>query len=176
MPERVTAMQVYFLRHADAGAPNEWKGSDFDRPLSAEGTARMGMEAAAIALLRPEADAILTSPLLRARQTAGILAKALRMEKVLTVDERLAPGFGAPQLREILAEHRLHKGILLVGHEPDFSRAISACTGGGRVEIKKGSLVRMDMQDPTSFTGTLVWLLPPRALEPNPPQPPNTAA
>jgi phosphohistidine phosphatase len=127
------------------------------------------MEAAAIALLRLETDVILASPLLRARQTAGILAKALRMEKVLTVDERLAPGFGAPQLRKILAEHRSLKGILLVGHEPDFSRAISACTGGGRVEIKKGSLARVDIQDPTSFTGTLVWLLPPHALAPNPP-------
>jgi phosphohistidine phosphatase len=169
-------MELYFLRHADAGVPDDWKGTDFERPLSKEGAARMTEEALAIARLRPTLDAILTSPLVRARQTAEILAKTMRMESVLIADERLAPGFGVPELKKILAERRSCKGLLLVGHEPDFSRVISAYTGGGRVECKKGSLVRVDLDDPSSFRGVLVWLLPPKALSQNPPQPPGSAA
>ena len=157
-------MELYFLRHADAGVQGEWKGSDFERPLSRDGVARMKEEASAIAALRPMIDAILTSPLIRARQTAEIVAKTLRLQKVLVFDERLAPGFGTPELKKILAERRSCKGLLLVGHEPDFSRVISACTGGGRVECKKGSLARLDMDDLSSLAGVLAWLLPPRVL------------
>jgi phosphohistidine phosphatase len=169
-------MELYFLRHGDAGAPEGWKGSDAERPLSREGIARIEKEARAIALLRPTLDMILTSPLVRARQTAQIVAKKMRLAKVTVVEERLAPGFAAADLERILAERPSLRGLLLVGHEPDFSRVISACIGGGRVECKKGSLVRVDMGAPPSLTGTLVWLLPPRVLAPNPPQPRDTGA
>jgi phosphohistidine phosphatase len=159
-------MEVYFLRHADAGVPAEWKGSDFERPLSQDGRDRMEREAEAISRLRLEPGAILTSPLVRARQTAEILAKKLRMEKGLVVEKRLSPGFAIRDLRGILAEHLESKGIVLVGHEPDFSKVIAACTGGGRIECKKGSLARVDMDDPSSAAGILAWLLPPRVLAP----------
>ena len=55
---------------------------------------------------------------------------------------------------------------MLVGHEPDFSATIAACIGGGSVECKKGGLARLDIDDPDSLSGTLVWLLPPRVLAP----------
>jgi phosphohistidine phosphatase len=159
-------MEIYFLRHGDAGAAEGWKGSDTERPLSKEGAARMEREAAAIAQLRPTLNAILTSPLVRARQTAEIVAKKLHLAKMLVLDERLAPGFGPAALKEILEERRAFPGLMIVGHEPDFSRVISACIGGGAVECKKGSLIRVDMDDLSSLTGILVWLLPPRVLAP----------
>jgi phosphohistidine phosphatase len=159
-------MEIYFLRHGDAGTAEAWKGSDAERPLSKEGAATMERVAAAIARLHPTLDAILTSPLLRARQTAEIVAKKLRFTQVLFVEDRLAPGFGAAELKRILKERRASRGLMLVGHEPDFSKVISACIGGGSVECKKGSLIRVDMDDPSSLTGVLVWLLPPRVLAP----------
>jgi phosphohistidine phosphatase len=162
-------MELYFLRHGDAGAAEDWKGRDSERPLSREGAVRMEKEAAAIALLRPTLELILTSPLVRARQTAEIVARSLRLAELLVEEERLSPGFAAADLAGILAERGSLRGLLMVGHEPDFSRVISACTGGGRVECKKGSLVRVDMDDPSSLKGILVWLLPPRVLAPNPP-------
>ncbi|MGO9309073.1 MAG: phosphohistidine phosphatase SixA [Spirochaetia bacterium] len=157
-------MELYFLRHGDAGAAEGWKGSDSERPLSSEGIARMEKEAAAIARLRPTFDVILTSPLVRARQTADIVAKKMHLATVTVVEERLAPGFAAAELEGILAERHALQGLLLVGHEPDFSRVISACIGGGRVECKKGSLARVDIDAPPALAGTLVWLLPPRVL------------
>jgi phosphohistidine phosphatase len=160
-------MEIYFLRHGDAGAAADWKGKDADRPLTPEGITRMEREAEFIALLNPELDAICTSPLVRARQTAEIVARRLRLVKALVVEEKLSPGFGAADLELILSGRNGPRGLMLVGHEPDFSRVISAVTGGGRVECKKGSLIRVDM-DPSSLKGTLAWLLPPRVLAPNP--------
>jgi phosphohistidine phosphatase len=155
-------MEIYFLRHGDAGSAGGWKGSDVERPLSKEGTAGIEKEASAMARLGLTPDAILTSPLVRARQTAEIVAKKLRLTRSIVVEERLAPGFATAELRAILEERRSARGLLLVGHEPDFSRVVSDAIGGGSVECKKGSLIRVDMDD--SFNGVLVWLLPPSVL------------
>ena len=159
-------MEIYFLRHGDAGTAEAWKGDDTERPLSKEGIARMEKEAAAIARMRPALDVILTSPLVRARQTAEIVAGKLPHPQPPVPDERLAPGFGPAELKQILGEHRASRGLMVVGHEPDFGRVISACIGGGSVECKKGSLIRVDMDDIDSLAGVLVWLLPPRVLAP----------
>ena len=169
-------MEIYFLRHGDAGSRESWKGSDDSRPLSNEGAARIEREASGLALLRPSLDLIITSPLVRARQTAEIVARRLNLMDALAKDERLAPGFGAADLDSIMREHRALTALMLVGHEPDFSTVIAACIGGGRVECKKGSLARVDFQDPSSLSGLLVWLLPPRVLVSSPaPNPPSVA-
>ena len=159
-------MELYFLRHADAGSRETWKGSDASRPLSAEGAARMEREAEALAQLRLPLDVIVASPLVRARQTAEIVARRLALEDALRDDERLAPGFGVEDLVGLLQDYRDRRAILLVGHEPDFSTVISACIGGGQVECKKGGVARVDLRNPGSVQGVLVWLLPPRVLAP----------
>jgi phosphohistidine phosphatase len=158
------SIELYFLRHGDAGSRETWKGSDAQRPLSEQGVARIEQAAAALALLGLPVDVILTSPLLRARQTAQIVARRLDLLGSLREDDRLAPGFGPEDLGRILREHRGRRGILLVGHEPDFSGVISACIGGGKLECKKGGVARVDIRDPGSIEGVLVWLIPPRVL------------
>jgi len=160
--------ELYFLRHGDAGSRDTWSGRDADRPLSAEGAARMEREASAFALLRTSVAVVLTSPLVRARQTAQIVALKLGLQHSLREDDRLSPGFGPSELSAILEDHREPGGLLLVGHEPDFSTVISACIGGGRVECKKGGIARVDLRSPPALSGTLVWLLPPRVLASEP--------
>jgi len=157
-------MEVYFLRHGDAGSRESWKGSDASRPLSAEGAARMEREASTMALLQLPPGPILSSPLVRARQTAEIVARALNRVDALVDDDRLAPGFGIEELGAIMREHRAAPALMLVGHEPDFSTVIAACIGGGRVDCKKGGLARVDFLEASSLKGLLVWLLPPRVL------------
>ncbi len=159
-------MDIYFLRHGDATVGEGWKGGDAQRPLSAEGAARMEREADAMAALKLAPEAILTSPLARAHQTAEIVARKLGLQDALVADDRLAPGFGPHELTRILRDHRGRTSLMLVGHEPDFSRVISACIGGGHVECKKGGLARVELQETGSLTGILVWLLPPRVLAP----------
>ncbi len=157
-------LQLYFLRHGDAVSGEAWKGRDAERPLSERGAADMEREARAIAQLGLSPDAILCSPLVRARQTAGIVARALGRPAALHAEERLAPGFGADELASILRGQHTAASLLFVGHEPDFGRVISACIGGGRIEVKKGALLRVDIEKASSLSGVLAWNLPPSVL------------
>jgi phosphohistidine phosphatase len=159
-------MEVYFLRHGEAGKSARGQGGDAARALTEDGIARMKREAIFIAGLRLRLDAILTSPLIRAHQTAEIVARELGLLDCLAVDERLSPGFDRERLREILRERSSAEALMLVGHEPDFSAAIAACIHGGRIECKKGALARLDFDRPDSLTATLAWLLPPRVMAP----------
>ena len=159
-------MELYFLRHGDAGGREAWKGEDRERPLSEEGAARMRREAKTLAAMKLGVSLIVTSPFTRAVQTAEIVSGALCLPGSPVLDERLAPGFGFRALREVLAERAEAGTLLLVGHEPDFSATIAACIDGGRVECKKGSLARIDFDNPDARSGVLAWLLPPRVLAP----------
>ena len=93
-------MELYFLRHGEAGKKDEWEGEDSERPLSKDGIARMKLEASAISDLDLGLELILTSPLVRARQTADIVARELDMRDRLVIDDRLAPGFGRDALAQ----------------------------------------------------------------------------
>jgi phosphohistidine phosphatase len=159
-------MEVYFLRHGEAGKSSGGAGRDAERALTGEGIARMAREAVLIASLRLGLDAIITSPLVRARQTAEIVARELHLLDALAIDERLSPGFDAGALQAIIRERGAATALMFVGHEPDFSSTVAECISGGRVELKKGGLARVDIDDPDSLAGTLVWLLPPRVLAP----------
>ena len=159
-------MELYFLRHGEAGKKDEWEGEDAERPLNKEGVSRMKQEAEAIAGLDLGLELIITSPLVRARQTADIVARELGMQKSLVIDDRLAPGFGRDALLQLLKKHSGRRALMLVGHDPDFSQTIAACIGGGRLECKKGGLARVDIDDPATLHGTLIWLMPPRVLAP----------
>jgi phosphohistidine phosphatase len=117
-----------------------------------------------IAELDLSIDLIVTSPLARAYQTAEIVADRLAMLDRLITDPRLAPGFGPHHLAEMLPAHPGLGGLMLVGHEPDFSDTISTMIGGGHVVCKKGGLARVDVPDGGWLEGDLVWLIPPKAL------------
>jgi phosphohistidine phosphatase len=157
-------MRCYFLRHGLAVDAGEWSGADFDRPLTRQGLERMTLAAKTIAALRLDVEIIITSPLIRAKQTATIVAKRLKLEDRLVEDERLAGGFGSSELAEILAEHRTADAVLLVGHEPGLSRIIGELVGGANIDFKPGSLACVNVPDPASLVGTLVWLVPAKVL------------
>ena len=158
-------LKLYFLRHGQAGNRQDWRGDDSKRPLTVKGKQRMQREAATIWTLELPLDVIISSPLVRAAQTAEIVAKAKGSSAKLVTDGRLAPGFGPKHLAAIVAEHRGARGLMLVGHEPDFSETISQVTGGGRLTMKKGALACVEVEDSASLNGTLGWLIPPKVLE-----------
>ena len=155
-------MKLYFLRHGLAGERSEWKGDDAARPLTDAGIEKMKRIAATLSQLNLGLDAIITSPLARARQTAEIVAQELDLK--LIEDTRLAPGFNDEQLRAILLDHPGAETVMLVGHEPDFSETINALIGGGRIVCKKGGLALVDLANVQSRKGELVWLIPPKVL------------
>jgi phosphohistidine phosphatase len=156
------ATQLYLLRHADAGNPMSWHASDSARPLSPRGNeqaARLG-DLLARTGFRP--DAILTSPRLRAEQTAAIVAGALGLKT--RVVEELGGPLELDGVERILATTGSPGSVVLVGHDPDFSDIASDLTGTD-IAMKKGALVRIDVERPLRPRGgSLRWLVPPDLL------------
>ena len=120
---------LWLLRHGDAA-----KGSpDAERPLTDKGRAQSAAAGRALAALGVELDACLTSPKLRAADTAALACAALGVEP--REESALAGGsFDAHALAAGLGDE-----VLLVGHDPDFSEAVHRLTGA-RVSMKKGGL------------------------------------
>ncbi len=118
-------MRVYFLRHGEADWPN-WTGLDSDRPLTDKGIKEMKVIGEAIAGLKIELAAILTSPYRRASQTAEAVAHALNLPA--KIEPSLEPGFDAAALGALI-ERQGGGDLMVVGHEPDFSITIRALTG-----------------------------------------------
>jgi phosphohistidine phosphatase len=105
-------------------------------------------------------DLILTSPLLRAVQTADILAERLKYKGPLVVADELEPGFDLPGLERLLAKHGDAREVCLVGHEPDLSDLVAMLLGlphGCR--LRKGTALSVDA-DPAELRGAAAfkWL------------------
>jgi len=153
---------VHFLRHGLAEERETWSGDDSQRPLTEKGKKKLVMLAGVLRDLNLNLDLILTSPYLRASQTAEIVARELGIPDILLEDRRLEPGFSEQELAAILNDHANAKSIMLVGHEPDFSETVSALIGGGRLIFKKAGLACVEMISLSPPQGDLVWLVPPR--------------
>jgi phosphohistidine phosphatase len=162
-------MELYLLRHAIAV---EREGlsplRDRERLLTREGIRRMRRIARGMASLRISPDLILTSPFLRASQTAEIVAAELGC-KVREATPHLQPGGDLQHLIALLQERiRATPCIVLVGHSPALGILASVLlTGDDRMQltIKKGGLckLRIDRLD-RGPCATLIWLLTPRQL------------
>jgi phosphohistidine phosphatase len=157
----MAGLRLYFLRHGKAMARSEWSDDDALRPLTPEGEDEVRRVGAVLAGLGVAPDAIVSSPLSRARRTAELVAGPLGVEPVF--DERLAAGFDADALAALVARLGPATRVVLVGHEPDFGAIVRALTGGS-VVFKKGGVARVDVDDAGLAGGRLVWLLPPTVL------------
>jgi phosphohistidine phosphatase len=115
-------MQLYLVRHAEAagGEPDEL------RPLTPTGREQARSLGVRLRDSGVRPDSILTSPLLRARETAAALGRELRVDVV--PDERLAPGATAEAVTS--AVQGRGETVVVVGHQPDCSRIAAALTGG----------------------------------------------
>jgi phosphohistidine phosphatase len=156
-------MRLYFLRHGRADR-SQWHGPDFERPLTHDGKARMVREAQTMAELGLAVDVVVSSPLVRAYQTAEIVAEELGLPEHLVENVVLAPGFNLDDLAGLVLEYEDTDNLMLVGHEPDFSETIGDLIGGGSVVCKKGALARVDLHSKSPPRGELVWLIPPKLL------------
>lgn len=157
-------MELYFLRHGEAAERDGWNGRDFDRPLTDRGRKRMKREAKMMDELALAFDVILTSPLVRAKETAAIVAEGLGLSERVVEDPRLGGDFSPAHLADILSEQPGAGSILLVGHEPSLGETLGELVGGARIAFKKGGLAFVDLPAGLPRRGELVWLLPPKIL------------
>jgi len=130
-------MRLYLVRHADA-APGE---PDELRPLTTNGRQQARELGARLAAEGAGGAAVLTSPLLRARETADEIARVLGTTPL--ADERLAPGATADSVRDAAAEHGAT--VVAVGHQPDCGRVAAELTGGPEPPFPKAGLVVIDL-------------------------------
>jgi phosphohistidine phosphatase len=155
---------IYLLRHADAGDPGSWAGGDDERPLSKRGRKQARRLGRHLADLGVEIDVVLTSPKVRAVDTARLVGKELAV--TAAEDRRLAGGFDPAGLRALLGElDGSATSAMLVGHDPDFSEIASWLTDAP-LALRKGALARIDLagRDVAAGGGALRWLLPPDAV------------
>jgi phosphohistidine phosphatase len=158
-------MIVYFVRHGIAEEAETFDGPDAERPLTDAGRAKMAAIGKCLAKMDVKPAVILTSPLVRARQTAAIVAKALRVARPVEDDGRLAGGFDYHLLGAILNERAAKtKSLMLVGHEPNMRAVIGHAVGNAHVEMKKGAVACVEFPDAPSPRGQLLWLAPPKIL------------
>ena len=164
-------MNLYFMRHGIA-TPKGDPGAtaDQDRPLTDKGAKRVRKAAKGMRRLGLSFDLLLSSPLVRARQTAEIVAGLLHHEAAVAELASLAPESTIERLIEDLARYQDRSSLLLFGHEPSLSIAVGhlIATKGGRgvnLDFKKGGLCRVEIEAPIRpNSGKLHWMLTPKQL------------
>jgi len=151
-------MVIYFLRHADAEVD---QGSDFNRKLTFKGLAQAEKVAKFCVRNGLLPDVILTSPVLRARQTAEILGQSTGVPPTLV--NWLACGMKPITLLQEIKTIQDKNNIFLVGHEPDFSSSIADLIGHpdpSAIIVKKASLTAVDMAWIESGTANIQFSIP----------------
>ena len=151
------APQLWLLRHGEA-VPHESK-PDSDRELTARGERQAIAAGEGLARLGVEFTVCYTSPKVRARDTARLACKALNIDPVEA--DSLANGFDREDALELLLAHDDDARVLVVGHEPSFSKVVHDFTGA-RVDFKKGGVAALRVE---RGSGELLALLRPRELE-----------
>ena len=160
-------MEIYILRHALAAKRGTTEYPNDDRPLTKVGTQKMKLGARGIGNVVRSVDVILTSPLIRAADTAKIAAKALKYKRKILSCKELLPDVPTNDLLQYLTKFKQGAKVLLVGHEPGLKSAASALLGSSKsiIELKKGAMCRIDIIElPLKDPGKLIWHLTPKQL------------
>jgi len=158
--------ELYLIRHGVAEERGDAWPDDAKRPLTDDGMSRMRKAARGLSRLGVVFDIVLTSPLVRARQTAEIVAGGLAPRPSLVNIDSLAPDAGYAALIAELEKHARKPRLALVGHEPDIGELAARLVGSRRsLEFKKGAICRIDLDEiPPNGPGQLRWFLTPKIL------------
>jgi phosphohistidine phosphatase len=158
--------ELYLVRHGLAEERGEMWPDDSKRPLTEEGMSQMRKATRGLARLGVVLDVVLTSPLVRARQTADLLAAGLEPRPSVVNVESLTPDGTYAAVVTDLEKHARKNRIGLVGHEPAIGELAARLIGSRHpIAFKKGAVCRIDVDDiPPGGPGDLRWLLTPKIL------------
>jgi phosphohistidine phosphatase len=160
---------LYIMRHGLAVTRGGVRFSDdVQRPLVPEGKEKMREIAEGLKRMGFEVDWIVSSPLVRAVETAGIIAESLASTAPVDVCEAMRPGGSPEEVIAFLAKRPSRTRVLVVGHEPDLSELAARLIGAGshaNLALKKGGCCMISFDEfPPRSPGQLVWWLTPRLL------------
>lgn len=156
-------MKLYVMRHGPAEDFAE-RGRDFDRALTESGRERVRSVARALAAAGESPKVLLSSPLVRAKQTAELVLPTATDAKTVEIEDALRPGGAAAALaRQLLRDGR--RRVMVVGHEPDLSALVTELTGAafGR-DMLKAMVVGLRLTDGIPYA-EMRFVLDPKSLE-----------
>lgn len=163
----MATIELFLVRHAVAAERGPKYPDDRLRPLTPAGSRKFAESVPGLIEMGVVIDFVLTSPLVRARETAQILASRLKPKPAIAEIEALSPG-GRPQaINDAIKTHaKRYRRLALVGHEPDLGELAARLLGArGGVQFKKGGVCLIETDSPTpAGPGTLRWMLTPKAL------------
>jgi phosphohistidine phosphatase len=159
-------LELYLIRHGIAEERGKDWPDDSKRPLTPEGIARLRKAARGLNALGVGFDQIVTSPLVRTRQTADVFAEELKAKPPVTTADALAPAGTPASVMQEIAKHVRKARVALVGHEPNLGELAAQLIGSRTpLEFKKGGICRIDFDIlPPKGAGALRWFLTPKIL------------
>ena len=161
-------MDCVLLRHGIAVERDEWEGPDAERPLTKRGSKRVAQVAAGLKWLDVQPTHVLSSPLLRAIETAKIVHRSLRARSAVQIVDELLPDAPPDQLLAILQDLPPKSCVLCIGHEPQLGMVASVLLSGrvsGSFPLKKAGACLIELSIPAKpGRGVLRWWLTPDQL------------
>jgi phosphohistidine phosphatase len=158
--------QIYLIRHGLAEERGDAWPDDAKRPLTEEGMSSMRKSVRGLSRLGVSFDVVLTSPLVRAKQTAEIAAAGVSPRPSIVTVDSLAPGGSFAAVVADLEKQARKTRIAMVGHEPGIGELAARLIGSRHaIEFEKGAACRVDLETlPPSGPGDLRWLLTPKIM------------
>jgi phosphohistidine phosphatase len=161
---RIDLMNLFLMRHANAGVFRENPTLDAKRGLVKEGKDQCILMARVLSALKVQVDVIVSSPLKRALQTAQLVGTELGYEAKVEMSPALKPGADYSAFQQMLAKYADLEGVLVVGHNPNlfqFMGRLVTGNGGAAIRLRKGSIARIDLD---RHPPLLQWLIDPRTV------------
>jgi phosphohistidine phosphatase len=160
-------MVIYFVRHASAGKKRANPKQDEKRPLDKDGITQCREMGRALAACDTQVDAIISSPLKRATQTAALIGNELGYEGALKVDVALRPEAKYEEFRTLIQKNNKLDSIMVVGHNPNLSEFCSLLLSRGKearaIDFKKGGVARVEHSGKDG--AELMWCITPRLVQ-----------
>ncbi len=161
-------MDIFVLRHGEAGKSIPASAKDFQRPLTESGRQKIESVGESLKQWNIKLDKVITSPLRRAKETAEEVAKVLDIEDHIEKVDVLKPEGDRLELYKKLSKFRRQDSVLIVGHEPYLSVMIGdiiAANPNSHIALKKGGMAKIEIITfAPKISGELKWLLTPRQL------------
>jgi phosphohistidine phosphatase len=155
-------MNLYLMRHADAGLSRGNPALDAKRSLIKEGKEQCMLMARVLNALKVQVDVVVSSPLKRALQTAQFVGTELGYEAKVEISAALGPDADYADFQKMLAKYADREGVLAVGHNPNVFRFLGRLitgNGGAGIRMRKGSVARIDLD---RHPPLLRWVIDPR--------------
>ena len=161
-------MELYLLRHGEAGKRLPVSARDMERELTEAGREEIKEVGEGLVGLGLKFDVVASSPLKRAKETAAIVNRELKRKAPVEEWSELSPEGSRDALYRRLGKLRAGTSVLCVGHEPYLTMAIAELAGSGlgvgvRIVLKKGGLAKLSLTGGKPM-GELHWLLTPRQI------------